>query len=532
MNVNSPPKHPSAPPDYDVIIIGGALAGAACAVQLLARQPRLRVLIVEKDAELGRRVGESTVEVSSYFLGRVLGLTEYLNQNHLVKQGLRFWFMNDQSHCFDSCSEIGPKYTVTLAAYQVDRATLDEEVLSRAQALGAEVKRPATVIAVDICAGGQQSVRILQGESEIDLLSRWVIDASGVARFLARKHHWVRPNARHPIASVWTRWKNVRCWDDPALHAEHPNFGNRCFGIRHTATNHLIGRGWWSWWIPLKGGDVSVGIVYDQRLVDLPQGEDPVQRMRKLLDTHPLASRLLENAIHDPKDVHFRKNLAYDSEVMVGDGFALVGDAAAFIDPFYSPGMDWVAFSTASVCALVLTEQDGKSAPDDASKLNAALRLSSQRWFEAIYADKYYYMGDFDLMQLAFRLDLGLYYLGVVSQPFHRGWEGLTTPPFTGPGTAIPFRLIRWYNRRLARIGRARMDSGRWGRNNNGNYQPFLSYRFNSELPLRVAAAFGAWLLLELKEGWRTWFSGPDPMASRNAAQIPEQKPPALLIPD
>ena len=35
-----------------------------------------------------------------------------------------------------------------------------------------------------------------------------------------------------------------------------------------TATNHVIGDGWWSWWIPLKGGDVSVGVVFDQRIVD------------------------------------------------------------------------------------------------------------------------------------------------------------------------------------------------------------------------------------------------------------------------
>ncbi len=496
--------------DYDVIIIGGALSGSATAVQLLTRNPSLRVLIVEKSEVFGRRVGESTVEISSYFLGRVLGLTEYLNQEHLVKQGLRFWFANEKAACFDTCSEIGPKYMVSLAAYQVDRSLLDGEVLSRALALGAALRRPATVLSVQLESGGLQEVRFRCGETESSVRSRWVIDASGGIRFLARKNGWGKPNAEHPIASIWSRWRGVRCWDDPALHAEYPDFGRRCFGVRQTATNHLIGRGWWSWWIPLKGGDTSVGIVYDRRIVDLPEGEDPIARMKALLGTHPLAEKLLEHAEHDPDDVHYRKNLSYTSSVMAGDGFGLVGDAAAFMDPFYSPGMDWIAFSTASVAAMVLKERAGEGSADLAGQLDADMRLSYRRWFEAIYKDKYYYMGDYDLMSLAFRLDLGLYYLGVVSQPFKHGWQGLTQPPFTGPGTEIPFQIIRHYNKRLASIGKQRMVAKTWGKNNAGCFLPFLSYRFTSELPLRVAGSFAKGLKMELTEGWRTWFSNPE----------------------
>ena len=77
---------------WDVIILGGALAGASTALLLRRRNPRWRILIIEKSDRLGRRVGESTVETSAYFLGRVLGLTEHLNEKHLVKQGMRFWF--------------------------------------------------------------------------------------------------------------------------------------------------------------------------------------------------------------------------------------------------------------------------------------------------------------------------------------------------------------------------------------------------------------------------------------------------------
>src|SRR5258705_13210514 len=94
----------------DVAIIGGVLAGAATAILLLREQPTLRVVIVEKSAAFGRRVGEATVEVSAYFLGRILGLTQYLNDAHLVKQGMRFWFANASTRTLEDCSEIGGRY--------------------------------------------------------------------------------------------------------------------------------------------------------------------------------------------------------------------------------------------------------------------------------------------------------------------------------------------------------------------------------------------------------------------------------------
>ena len=95
---------------YDVVIIGGALSGAATAILLLREQPGLRVLIIEKSTAFTRRVGEATVEISGYFLCRVLGLTQYLNEAHLVKQGMRFWFCNDRASSLEQCSEIGGRY--------------------------------------------------------------------------------------------------------------------------------------------------------------------------------------------------------------------------------------------------------------------------------------------------------------------------------------------------------------------------------------------------------------------------------------
>src|SRR5918992_864974 len=96
--------------DYDVVIIGGAFSGAATAMLLKRKHPAARVLIIEKSAEFDRKVGESTTELSSCFMTRILGLTQHLGHHQLAKQGLRMWFSNRADQPFDQCVEIGGRY--------------------------------------------------------------------------------------------------------------------------------------------------------------------------------------------------------------------------------------------------------------------------------------------------------------------------------------------------------------------------------------------------------------------------------------
>lgn len=503
--MNRPDNPPS---DWDVIVVGGALSGAATALLLLRRNPRLRLLILERDAAFKRRVGESTVEISAYFLGRTLGLTDHLQEKHFVKQGLRFWFHNDRATTLDQCSETGPGYNVRLPGYQVDRAVLDEEVLARAVAAGAVLRRPVKVRAITLAPGGSQHIawEAPAGDTGAET-ARWVIDATGFASLIARKEGWLKPNPAHPTAAVWTRWSGVKNWDSPELAQKFPAWANRTKAVRFTATNHLIGLGWWAWMIPLRGGDTSVGIVFDQRRVDLPAGERLGERLRAMLMEHPAARELMGDAQWRPGDVHFRRNLAYSSRHYAGDGFAIVGDAAAFIDPFYSPGMDWIAYTTSATAALIDDSFRGKPKGPRIARHNANFNRSHDRWFRAVYLDKYDYMGDHQLMTLAFRLDLALYYFGVVTEPFAHGSRGLETPSFAAPASAPFAWLMALYNRRLAAIARDRLRRGRWGARNDRRYFGFRSYELTWTLPLRLLVALGAYARLELLEGWRTWFS-------------------------
>jgi flavin-dependent dehydrogenase len=499
-------EHKSQAGQYDVVIIGGALSGAATAILLLREQPRLKVLIVEKTAAFSRRVGEATVEVSGYFLGRVLGLTQHLNEAHLVKQGMRFWFYNERAQTLPECSEVGGRYLSRVPAYQVDRAVLDEEVLRRALGLGAETWRPAAVQKVELARGGQQRLEA-QYQGELRRLSaRWVVDASGVAALLARQEGWWRRNEAHPTTAVWARWTGVKDWDGLELAAKYPLWAKACHGIRATATNHFVGPGWWAWCIPLKGGDVSIGVVFDQRLVVWPDEGTLGQRLKDFLARHPVARELMAEANWRDGDVHWRKHLPYSSTTFAGDGFALVGDAAAFLDPFYSPGMDWISFTTSATANLILARHRGEELVPLLTKHNRDFARSYACWFQALYQDKYEYMGDFELMRLAFLLDLGLYYMGVASQPFKRGANALREPVFSTPPSVPFFHFIRAYNRRFAQMARARRARNLWGKANDNRRFMFQGYTFAPTNAVPLAKAIAGWAVLEVTEGWRSWF--------------------------
>lgn len=138
----------------DVAVIGGALSGAATALLLKREDPDLRVVVIEKSEHLKRRVGEATVEVSAYFMCRILGLTRFLTQTQLAKNGLRFWFANGDARDLGGCSEIGGRYLSTVPSFLIDRSVVDEEVLRRAGEAGVEILRPAAVAGVELNGGG------------------------------------------------------------------------------------------------------------------------------------------------------------------------------------------------------------------------------------------------------------------------------------------------------------------------------------------------------------------------------------------
>lgn len=451
---------------FDVAIVGGAFSGAATGLLLKRRNPALRVVIVEKAEAFDRKVGESTTEVSSCFLTRVLGLTNYLGHHQLAKQGLRMWFAKTADDDFDACAELGSRFNSRMPGFQVDRATLDEHVLALAVAEGCELIRPAKVVKLELGGPEGNEIDIVAGGEMSQLRARWVVDASGRAAVIARMRHYLEPMKEHPTNALWARFTGVKDWDGVELRAKYPVWAEATYTARGWATNHLCGPGWWVWIIPLKGGDVSVGLVYDERIFSPPQGGTIGERILAHCMEHPVGREILGASQVIDGDERAYSNLAYSVKQILCDGWACVGDAAGFIDPLYSPGLDFCAFTVESTVARVVDALAGKAI--DIRDYNHRFAFCFRSWFECIYRDKYWYLGDAELMAAALLMDVATYHLGPVRQVYSDPATMFGEFPFDGIAGRIASRAIAFYNRRLVAIARKRLAAGRYGRRNTG----------------------------------------------------------------
>jgi flavin-dependent dehydrogenase len=449
--------------DYDVVIVGGAFSGAATALVLKRKFPAARVLIIEKTPEFDRKVGESTTELSSCYMTRLLGLTNYLGHHQLAKQGLRMWFANRPDQPFDDCVELGAKYQARLPTFQVDRSTLDQHMLEQAVAAGCELQRPAKVTALEL-----ESDRSYVSYESRRVSTRWLVDASGRAAVLARKLDNFRQNTEHPINAVWARFTGVKDWDSYDWRENFRDYANACRTGRNWATNHLMGHGWWCWIIPLRGGDVSAGIVYDSRIFKMPEGANLSERLRAHLLSHPVGAEIFGAAQVIEGDVHAYSALPYWSEKVAGDSWITVGDAAGFIDPLYSPGLDFCSYTSYYVADLLARSLTGEDVAASLSYYNEQYPVTYRLWFETLYKDKYFYMGDAELMAAALLLDVGMYFVGLVMPVYRDPEREFLHLPFEGTPGRVVAAMMKLYNRRLVVLAQRRLAKGCFGRRNAG----------------------------------------------------------------
>ena len=455
-------------PEFDVTILGGAFSGAATALLIKRRLPQARILIVEKATEFDRKVGESTTEVSSCFLTRILGLTSYLGHEQLVKQGLRLWFAARTDQSFDDCVEIGARYQARLPTFQVDRAKLDAHLLALAAQAGCEIWKPAKAVRCELNGANGQSLGISFDGEEREVRCRWVVDATGRASFLARKLGYFRQNSEHPINAVWARFSGLKDWDSYEWRERFPAYAGAARTGRAWATNHLMGQGWWCWIIPLKGGDFSAGLVYDSRLFSLPGGANLGERLRQHILTHPVGREIFSEARVVERDARAYSALPYCSTQVCGDGWAIVGDAASFIDPLYSPGLDLCAYTTSMVSDLLARSLGCEDTTKRRRYYNEQFAITYRSWFETLYKDKYFYMGEADLMSAALLLDVGSYFIGLVRPTYGDPEESFLQLPFEGTPGRIFAGMMKFYNRRLSALARNRMAHGATGTHNSG----------------------------------------------------------------
>lgn len=486
--------------DYDIVVLGGSFSGSTLALLLRRSHPNARILVLEKSAEFARRVGESTSEVAGCFLTRILGLSNYLGREHFQKHGLRLWFNEADNQDPASCSELGPLSQTRLPTYQLDRSQLDQHLLDLAATEGCEVVRESKVLDFDLGGSAGNTVCYRKDGEVITVRAGWIADCSGRVSLVARQRGTLEPTTEHPVHSMWVRFQNVRSLDSEEVFRAAPFLREKALVGRGSATNHLMGHGWWSWVIPLANGDVSAGVTWDERLFEPPEASDVAERVRKTLLGHPIGRLMFEKAVPVEGDARSLKNLAYRTTEVCGEGWASVGDAAGFMDPLYSQGLDYCAHGVFATHKLLSQALDGNLESGDLCRHNQQFQESYDRWFHAVYENKYQYMGDADLMRAAFLLDIGCYFIGPVQLVYRLPDEEFANMPYAGKIGAGVAKFMTFYNRRLERIARKRLQAGTYGKNNLRR-RDLISRSFGPGLGgfPHVARGLLLWMRLELE---------------------------------
>ncbi|HCN29043.1 MAG TPA: NAD(P)/FAD-dependent oxidoreductase [Verrucomicrobiales bacterium] len=526
MNTAAPASAP-IPSEHDVIIIGGGISGAACGLLLKRALPGLRVLIVERTREFSRKVGESTSEVGACFLTRVLHLGAHLSSRHYQKHGLRMWFCRTPHDRVEDCTEIGPGFQSRLPTFQIDRGILDQHVLDEAERAGCALLRPATLRGIQLADDEKMhTVRVTTAPGvETEHSCRWLVDASGKAALLAKQLGLHRPlGDEHPTSSLWCRFRNVNDLDSARSRMAHPDLMKRVKGLRATATNHLTGRGWWVWLIPLSNGDYSAGIVWDRSIFTLPPGPSLTQRLKDHLLTHPIGRLMFAEAEAVEDDTFYYKGLPYHTEQMVGHRWAMVGDAAGFIDPLYSQGLDYCGHTVCAVTDLIRREVQGEDVSASVEYLKGAYKRSYRLWFESLYKGKYEYLGDAELMRIAFIMDLATYFIGPVRLVYDSPDYEWTRLPYDGPAGTFFAKFMSLYNRRLNKLAKTRLAKGTYGAWNNGmDFTLKVSFSPNFSTLRFLRWGIRLWLMAEL----RTLFGKAPSCAEPAAMPAPAASPAA-----
>lgn len=301
----------------DVLVIGGGPAGSA--VSALLAEQGWHVEVLEKDQHPRFHIGESLLPQTLPMLERLGVLAE------VEKIGLRKYGAELVSH------DHGRSRTVYFGralggarpyAYQVRRADFDRILFDNCAAKGARTHTGVRARQVEFRPGRTVLVHAQDGYGQARTWeARFVVDATGRDTFLSGQLGGKRRNPHHNSAAIFSHFEGVR----------------RLGGCDEGNISIAWFEHGWFWVIPFKDGITSVGAVcwpayLQSRETDLDQF---------LWDTialcPPLAERMQHAKLAMP--AHATGNYSYQRATMRGEGYIMVGDAFAFIDPVFSSGV-------------------------------------------------------------------------------------------------------------------------------------------------------------------------------------------------
>src|SRR5437899_7600560 len=325
--------------EYDVVVAGAGPGGATVAASLAASGYQVALL------ERGRHPVPHLPET---WFPRDAALLDALGVDGIEKAFL------DQAevHFYNASGDFGLRLRLECVSHEGDRpvrlnrSIFDEILVRHATACGAEYAAEHTVTQVDMTS---ESAPVLECQTPTGprlVRGRLLVDASGKSGLVANRLGLkTRVEKLDPRVAVFSHFMGRR-WNDVL-----PENAMAVIGLEE---GYLFV-------IPLTGDRISVGIVVPEALAQAHEG-----KMQDLftaqLQKSSLAGKILSDATR-VLPVIPALNHSYVCDQVAGPGYCIVGEAGAFLDPFFSNGVT-IALKTGLLAASAIQEVLATPSPE------------------------------------------------------------------------------------------------------------------------------------------------------------------------
>lgn len=361
-----------------VLVIGAGPSGAIAAA-LLKRKGH-DVLMIERQHFPRFSIGESLLSHCLDFVEEA-GMLDAVNAAGFQRKNGAAFAWGDQYSTFD----FGDTFTNGKpTTFQVQRADFDKLLADQAELQGVDVRYGEAIVSVDFSLPKPQLDVLREDGSQYRVEADFVLDASGYGRVLPRLLDLEAPSNFPVRQAVFTHVED--CIDSPAFDRE-----------KILITTHPTQRDIWFWTIPFSNGRCSVGVVAAAEHFE-GRTENLDDCLRGFIVETPSLAGVLNNAVWDTPA---RTIGGYSANVKTlhGQGFALLGNAAEFLDPVFSSGVT-IAMRSASMAAGVLHRQlQGESVDwqtEFAEPLKRGVntfRCYVEGWYAGTFQDVIFYQG-------------------------------------------------------------------------------------------------------------------------------------------